>query len=227
MLTQAQHKQISDAVAAAEAKSAGEIFCVMAHEVSTYREIPFAWGAGAAFVLPPLALLLGRWPVLITQIFSGWSADQIGVVHSAVIEALSGYVMLQALLFVLVGAIVAWPPLRRILTPGFLKQHRVRQAARHHFIASGFHLTDAEPHILIFASLHDRRVEIVAHKAIHNAVGDKPWREAADAVVTGMKTDDPANGFVRAIEICGAALATHFPSDGMPRNFLPNDILET
>jgi putative membrane protein len=227
MLTEAQHKQISNAVAAAEEKSSGEIFCVLAHEVSTYREIPFAWGVAAAFVLPPLALLLGRWPVLITQIFSGWSADQIGVVHSAVIEALSGYVMLQALLFVLIGAIVAWPPLRRRLTPGFLKQHRVRQAARHHFIASGFRLTDAEPHILIFASLFDRRVEIVAHKAIHDAVGDKPWRAAADAVVAGMKSDDPTAGFIRAIEICGAALATHFPSDGVARNVLPNDILET
>jgi uncharacterized membrane protein len=35
------------------------------------------------------------------------------------------------------------------------------------------------------------------------------------------------DGFVRAIAICGEALAAHFPSDGHGANVLPNDILET
>ena len=43
----------------------------------------------------------------------------------------------------------------------------------------------------------------------------------------GMKAGKPADGFVRAIEICGAALAVHFPPNGPPKNILPNDILET
>ena len=226
MLDQEQHKRIADAVEAAESKTSGEIFCVLAHEVSTYREIPFAWGVAAALIVPPVVLLLGREPVLITAIFSGWSGDQIGVVHSAVVGALSGYAIFQTILFVLVAAFAGWPPLRRILTPTFLKRHRVRQTARHHFIASGFRLTDAEPHILIYASLLDRQVEIVAHKAIHDKVGDRPWQEAVAAVIAGMKSGDPASGFVRAIEICGAGLAAHFPSDDPAKNLIPNDIQE-
>jgi uncharacterized membrane protein len=31
----------------------------------------------------------------------------------------------------------------------------------------------------------------------------------------------------QAIEICGAALAAHFPPDGAPKNRLPNTVLET
>jgi putative membrane protein len=88
-------------------------------------------------------------------------------------------------------------------------------------------LSHAEPHILIFASLADRKVELVAHRAIHKAVGDKPWNEAVAAVADGMKNRRPADGFVRAIEICGAALAEHFPSEGPARNQLPNTLLET
>ena len=113
------------------------------------------------------------------------------------------------------------------MTPRFLKRHRVRQVARHHFAAAGARLTHAEPHILIYASLGDRQVELVAHDAIHQAVGEGPWNAAVAAVAEGMKAGKPADGFVRAIEICGEALAAHFPSDGHAKNVLPNDILET
>jgi putative membrane protein len=123
--------------------------------------------------------------------------------------------------------IVALPAVRRRVTPRFLKRHRVRQVARHHFAASGARLTHAEPHILIYASLRDRQVELVAHKKIHDAVGRGPWNAAVAAVGEGMQAGKPGDGFVRAIEICGAALAQHFPPDGPSKNMLPNDILET
>jgi uncharacterized membrane protein len=42
-----------------------------------------------------------------------------------------------------------------------------------------------------------------------------------------MKSGRPADGFVTAVRICGDALAAHFPSDGAPRNQLPDALLET
>jgi len=36
-----------------------------------------------------------------------------------------------------------------------------------------------------------------------------------------------ADGFIHAIEICGEALAMHFPPNGTPRNAFPNSVLET
>jgi putative membrane protein len=129
-------------------------------------------------------------------------------------------------LFLVTALLVSQPRVRRLLTPRFLKRHRVRQVARHHFVASGARLSQDEPHILIYASLGDRQVELVAHEAIHRAVGDGPWNAAVTAVTEGMKSGKPADGFIRAIEICGEALAAHFPSDGPQRNLLSNDILE-
>ena len=85
--------------------------------------------------------------------------------ESLILRALTTYTLLQAAFSCCVALIVALPKVRRLLTPRFLKRHRVRQVARHHFAAAGARLSHAEPHILIYASLNDRQVELVAHQA--------------------------------------------------------------
>ena len=225
MLTKSDHARVAEAIAEAKSKSAGEIFCVLTHEVSRYREVPLAWAAIAAFVLPPLFTFAGlNWLV---QANPTWTDESARATKGVILEALGSYTVLQAAIFVIVALIVAQPAVRRPLTPRFLKRHRVRQVARHHFAASGAKLSHAEPHILIYASLGDRQVELVAHKAIHDAVGDGPWNAAVQAVAEGMKEKKPAEGFIRAIKICGEALAAHFPANGPHQNFFPDDILET
>jgi putative membrane protein len=225
MLSAADHQRIADAITRAESKSSGEIFCVLAHEVSRYREVPLVWASLAALLLPPLVLLAGLRPLGLEDFFSNWTDAR--PAESLILRMLTTYSLAQAGLFLIVALVVALPKVRRALTPRFLKRHRVRQVARHHFVASGARLSHAEPHILIYASLYDRQVELVAHDAIHRAVGEGPWNAAVAAVTEGMKSGQPADGFVRAIEICGEALAAHFPSDGHAKNLLPNEILET
>jgi putative membrane protein len=227
MLTDPDRKRIADAVTLAESKTSGEIFCVLAHEVSRYREIPLAWAAAAALLVPPGLVLAGLHRLALADIFSSWTDESVRAAEAVILHALSTYALLQAGLFLAVALIVAVPRVRRVLTPRALKRHRVRQVARHHFAASGLRLSHSEPHILIFASLADRQVELVSHEAIHKAVGEGPWNAAVAAVTEGMRAGRPADGFVRAIEICGAALAEHFPPDGAPKNVLPNEIFET
>ncbi len=227
MLTKSDHERVAAAIAEAESKTSGEIFCVLTHEVSRYREVPLGWAAMAALVAPPLLVLTGLHRLALADIFSSWTDDSVRGVENLILRALSTYTLVQAGIFVCVALIVSLPRIRRLATPRFLKRHRVRQMARHHFAASGARLSHAEPHILIYASLHDRQVELVAHRAIHDAVGKGPWNDAVAAVTNGMRDAKPTDGFVRAVEICGAALAMHFPPDGSPKNVLPNDILET
>ncbi len=227
MLSKTDHERIAAAIGTAEAKTSGEIFCVLAQEVSHYREVPLAWGAAAAFVVPPILVLSGLHRLALADIFSSWSDESLRGVEALILRALSAYTLVQAGLLASVALIVSLPSVRRALTPGSLKQHRVRQVARHHFAAAGARLSDVEPHILIFASQSERKVEWVAHKAIHDAVGDKPWNDAVAAVGEGMKAGKPADGFIRAIEICGAALALHFPPQGPAKKQLPNTLLET
>lgn len=227
MLNDKDRARISAAIAEAENKSSGEIFCVLAKDVSRYREVPLMWAAVAAFVVPPLLVMAGLHRLALASIFTSWTDESARAMEGLILRALSTFELGQAGIFLIVAVIVALPGIRRLMTPGFLKSYRVRQAARRHFVAVGARLSHAEPHILIYASLADRRVELVAHDNIHKAVGEGPWKESVDAVVEGMKTHKAADGFVKAIGICGAALAQHFPPSGAPKNRLPNTLLET
>ncbi|HLI65757.1 MAG TPA: TPM domain-containing protein, partial [Caulobacteraceae bacterium] len=73
MLTPEDHTRVHAAIAAAEAKTAGELFCIVARESASYREVPLAWAAIAAFALPPLVLLAGLRPAaLLASLQGGW-----------------------------------------------------------------------------------------------------------------------------------------------------------
>jgi putative membrane protein len=219
MLSDDDRKRIADAVTQAELGTTGEITCVLAQQVSNYREVPLAWAALASLCLPPLLVLTGLHETLL---HGGWSD---GTGEDQTVRALAAYAGLQAVLFVVVALLANWPPLRRLLTPGMLKRHRVGQVARHHYAAVGTRLPPDSPHILIFACFQDHRVELVANPAIHAAEGQALWEAAVAAVVQGMKSGQSAEGFIQAVQMCGDAMARHFPASGPDENRLSNEIV--
>jgi len=224
MLSAADHARISSAVTAAEANTTGEIVCILAQEVSHYRETPLAAGAAVALLAPPLALLAGLPPEALFPWAHDWSSGAgSGLSLSQVLEA---FAAMQVVLFALAAGLVSLPPVRRLFTPAALKRHRVHKAALQQFLATGLHASAARTGVVIFASLHDRRVELLADDAIHEAVGEAAWNAAVAAVQDGMKQRRPADGFVRAVEICGEALTAHFPSAGPHQNLLDDGLLE-
>ncbi|HEY1750075.1 MAG TPA: TPM domain-containing protein [Caulobacteraceae bacterium] len=212
MLTPEDHTRITAAVAAAEQGTSGDIFCVLAGEVSTYREVPIAWGAAAALLIPPAVMAVALRPVLVAVTGGGWTAVQVGALQGNIAFALTGYAVSQLCLFALAALLTAIPPVRRAVTPRFLKRHRVKKAAFHHFAAAHSHARDSETGVLIFVALAERQVEVLADAAIHAKVGDAIWRAAASAVQAGMREPDPTAGIEKAIAICGEALKAHFPS---------------
>lgn len=232
MISKADHARIADAVKAAEAGTHGEIFCIVTAEVSQYREIPLAWASASALILPPLLVAFGLQPwtllshLLPTSTEQAWATGAGSSVGQTVAENLGAYAVAQAFLFALVALIVSLPPVRRALTPQFLKRHRVKRMAHGHFVSTGLVNDPQRTGVLIFASLKDRQVEIVADKGIHDAVGEKVWDSAVSALVGGMKRRQPGQGFVDAINTCGAALAQHFPASGPHDNRFSDELIE-
>ncbi len=218
MLNEQDRARIASAVTEAELGTTGEITCVLAQEVSNYREVPLVWAALLALGLPPILVLAGLHEPLL---HGGWGDGE----GDGILRALSFYEAVQAVLFVGVAFLVSWPPLRSVLTPGALKRHRVGQMARHHYTAVGTRLPPDAPHVMIFACFEDHRVEVVANPAIHAAVGQGMWDDAVAAVVQGMKSGQSAEGFIRAVQMCGEAMGKHFPGNGPDENRLSNDIV--
>jgi putative membrane protein len=51
------------------------------------------------------------------------------------------------------------------------------------------------------------------------------WDDAVGALVSAIKDGRPGDGFVAAIEQCGAVLASHFPPGARKRDELPDRLL--
>jgi len=224
-LTPADHDRIAAAVADAEARTSGEILCVLTEEVSAYREVSLTWAAVIALVIPPLAFLAGAQPLSITEALGGWSIAHSPAAEARIGLALTLYAGAQAALFAAVMLLFSAPAIRRALTPGVLKDRRVHQAAFRHFLGTGLHLRPDQTGVLIFASLADHRLEVIADETIHAKVGQGAWDEIVAQALAAMRAGTPADGLTRAVSLCGDLLARHFPDDGGP-DVLPNRPVE-
>lgn len=223
-VTQADQDRIAQAVAQAEKTTAGEIYCVLAPEVGDDRHTPLIWAAGAALLLPALALLAGFRPEMLTRLFGGWSVGHAAAQDVAILSALLTYVGLQAAIFGAVAALVSIPAVRRALIPAAVKKARVRQAALDYFLAKDLHLTQGRTGVLIFAALAEHRVEVIADEGVHAAAPSTVWDEVVADLVAGLKRGAIADGFVAAIARTGAILAAHVPPRPGDVNELPDGL---
>ena len=225
LMKHADHDRIAAAVAEAEGKTSGEILCVLQHHVSEYREVPLAWAAAAALVIPALLAAFGLAPWLNSSDGGDWIASNAVSLSTALNTAIGGYALLQLGIFVVVAvALAIVRPLKLALTPKGLKRRRVNRAALNHLKAA--HLLSDEGIVVIFASDQERMVTVVADEALHLKAGDAAWDGAVAAVLSGIKAGDPTSGFVAAVELCGGYLAEHFPATGAKHNGLSDRLLE-
>src|ERR1700748_1223327 len=148
MLSKADHDRIAEAVSKAEKTTSGEMLCVLQHKVSDYREIPLAWAAGAALVIPALLAAFGVEPWLNSADGGDWVATNAVSLSLALNTAIIGYSLVQLAIFVVVaGALTIVRPLKLALTPKSLKRLRVKRAALHHLKAA--HLVSEEGIVVI------------------------------------------------------------------------------
>jgi putative membrane protein len=201
LISPADKERVAQAIRAAEEKTAGEIFCVIARHSSDYRLVPLAWAAALALVLPAPLIYFTLWPA--------WAIY-----------------LAQILTFVLTAIGLSWPPIRFHLVPRRAGHDRAHTQAMRQFLGQGLHQTENRTGVLIFASVAERYAEIVADAGINAKVTPDVWDSAVAALVSGIRSARPADGFIAAIEQCGAVLAQHFPPGTLKRNELPNRLVE-
>lgn len=228
MLNDDERRAIEAAVRAAELRTSAEIYCVTAPESSEYRETPLAWAAAAA-LLGPAVLLLAGVEVSVPDILDGgWSAAQVGDVAAAAARgALIGAILLQGLLFVGVGLLTAWSPVRNAVTLRAMKRERVRRRARELFLAKNLSATRARTGVLIYVSVAERMAELIADEGVSNKVDAKAWDVPMAALVAGLKRGAAGEGFSEAVSLCADILAEHVPADASDNpNELPDAVVE-
>jgi putative membrane protein len=216
--------RVTAAIAAAEAATAGEIYCIYARTPHRYVEWLVALAASLAFLLPLVATLLGfgpgAWVALVSA--GGWR-DGAGLLPEHLLIEI--YAAAQALLFVVLLLALWWSPLAQRRAPQALRQRRVHELASLEFFVRGLHLTEERTGVLIFVSVDDHVAEILADEGIHRHVGPDPWVEAVAALLARLREGQPAEGFVDAIAIAGAVLAQHVPPRPDNPDELPNRLV--
>jgi putative membrane protein len=201
MISEADRARIIDAIRAAEAKTSGEIFCVIMHQASDYRVVPLAWAAALALLVPAPLIFLTLWPALVIYV-------------------------VQLAAFIAAALVLSLPAIRFRIVPRSAQHARAHAAAMRQFFAHGLDQTEQRTGVLIFASAAERYAEIVADAGINAKVAPHVWDEAIDALIAGITAGRPGDGFVAAIERCGAVLAEHFPPGVLNRDELPNKLVE-
>ena len=201
MMDEADKARVSAAIHAAEARTSGEIFCVIARQSSDYRLVPIAWSAAIA-LFAPLALLG----------LTDWSAP---VVY-----------LLQIIIFLAVSIGLSHPAIKFRIVPPRARHDRAHAEAMRQFFAQGIDKTERRTGVLIFASTAERYVEVVADAGINDLVATAVWDDVVGSLVSAIRDGRSADGFVGAIATCGEILAAHFPPGALNRNEIRDVILE-
>ena len=224
-LTRDDHTRIRAAIETAERSTSGEIFCVLANRVSAYRDVSLGWATAAALLLPLALIPLGFEAAWLPGVAESWESAHLAARNAQVGQTLAAYAVLQAAVLIAVFLITCIPVVNRLVTPGVVRQARVRRAALQQFLAHGLQDTENRTGVLIFAALSDHQVEVVADQGIHSRVDADVWVEAVGDLTQALRQGRPADGFEAAIARVGAVLADHFPPGAANRDELPNRLV--
>lgn len=225
LVTPAEQARIAQAIAAAEADTDGEIFCVAARRVSAYRDVALGWAAAAALLLPMALIPLGFDPAWFPGIADSWEGAHLASRDIVVGRALSAYAVLQAAVFVTVFLCLSTRRGRQWATPRSVRRQRVRHAAIQQFQAHGLDQTTGRTGLLIFVADEDRQAEIVVDRGLLDLTPPETWGEITADLTHALRNGRWAEGLEAAVAACGRVLALHAPARGETPNALADRIV--
>lgn len=175
-------------MAAIKSDTAADLCVVVTRASDRYSLYPVAWAAIAAILVGALVSLLR--PVFSSRI---------------VIE-------IQLWLLIALTLLLEWLPARLSIVPKRVKYAHAWQLAHREFNAHVLANPEQQHRILLFVSLGERYVEIIADHETHALAPDGAWNKIVDRFLTTVKSGRVADGVLDAIAACGTILSTHHPA---------------
>jgi putative membrane protein len=192
-------ERVSTAIRAAEAKTSGEIVCVLAQTSSDTTALPILVAAIVALAVPWLLVALTAMPV-------------------------NRILLLQIVVFFTLAMLLCLPRVRIALVPRAARRAIAHRVAMEQFTICGIGRKQDRTGILMFVSLAERYARIIADQGIAARVPQSEWQGAVDALGAHMAGYRIADGFITAVDVCGKVLESHFPRTESSRDELPDRI---
>ena len=206
-MTPAEHARIAAAVQAAEARTSGEIYCVVARASASYF-FPAAFMVTLSIVAISLA---------VAYALDYWWYE------------LKPLTLVAAQLLTIVCALVVlalFPAIRIHFVPLRQRYRHAHDNAMKQFLGRNIHITAARTGVLLFVSLAERYAEVVADAGINAKVPQETWNSVVAGLLAHARKGRIADGFVEAIGTVGDLLATHFPVTAANPNELDDHVVE-
>lgn len=189
---------VSADVAAAERPTRAEIVVAIRHCSGNYRDVDYLFGVSIAMLR------------LLYFVAVPWHIHE----YRVLIEL--------PLLFAGAAWLCAWLPLRRWLTTARRRDAQVQTAAAACFVADNVSHTRARTGVLLYWSMQEKQVRVLADLGIAAAVPGAEWSAWQFQFQQVPHTADPARALRTAIRTLGELLARHLPADADNPDELPN-----
>ena len=189
---------LADCIKEIENTTAAELVIVVRARSGNYAHADYLFGALLAFA------------GILFLIFSPFVFHQI-------------WVAIDAVLLFVIGAYISARThrLRRLLTRSEYRLANVRTAAAAMFYEAGIANTESETGVLIYLSLLERRLELIADRAVLKAVPALDWNAVMFELHQDGKEPDPQT-FLTGVRKLGSLLAQHLPAADANPDELPN-----
>ena len=186
-------------------------------------KVPVVRSYSSRYRRPVLRWILGCQMVFICSWALGTAAVGEPLTPFGLLVFTGLYLLLTVFMFLLPEIC---PPFLRLLAGRRLTDEKVTEQAVNAFVRYGVSGTERRSGILIYVSLFERQVVILADKGIDKKVAPETWKTVSEQIADGMRSGHPAEAMVRAIESCRDLLAKYFPPTDKNPDELPNFIME-
>jgi len=195
-------ERIETAVQKAEGMSSVEIVPMVVERSASYAAQPWVAGSIALFVESLWLFYLSyKHP---------WSFTPLHFMAS------------QASAFLIAYWLAKVPTLRRLLVSARVRRGNVERAAHAQFLAAGLAETRERTGILLYVSLFERSVRILADKGVSEKLGDAYWKTLAAELAKALAEGEGLEALENAIVKIGEEAKAHFPRTAQDKNELPN-----
>ena len=192
----AASERIAQAVADVEKTTDAELVIVIRARSGSYRHADYLFGAILGFIGLAFALFS---PFVIPALF----------------------VPIDVALLFVIGTFVSarTPSLRRLFTSTKFRANAARTGAAAMFYEAGIANTKAENGLLIYISLLEEQIEIIADRGILKAMPAMPWNNELHELKELARQCDP-DRLIESLRKLGNLLASYLPATGENPNEL-------
>ena len=204
-------REIETHIAGVEARCGVEIVCAVYRSADAYPEAPwFAFAFGTV-----VSALVVVWAGILAP---AWTSATSLVIEVALILGAGATCGALAML---------WPRWALLFVDRRRQKREARRRAEELFFERALHSTSGHTAVLVFASVLERKIEIIPDRGFRGRVPAQAWKGVVSAMIPRLRAGECGDAFIVALDAIEKLLVLHgFSASGTRVDELPNALIQ-